>query len=96
MATEASAKPAGSDEEDTAVLGGGEAARPTAVVFCCRLRQTGQKIGISVGAALSVLEDVVEHTEELEPQLDSGVVVPYFADPLKHFVVRKRAELRAP
>ena len=37
----ASAKPAGSNEDDAAVLDGGEPARTTAVVFYCELRLTG-------------------------------------------------------
>ena len=89
-------KPAGSDEEVTGVLEGGEAARPTAVVFVCGLWQAGEKISISVGAALAVLESVVERGEDFEPPLDSRVVVPYRADALKCFVVRKYAKLRPP
>ena len=92
----ASAKPAGSDEGDTTVLDGSESARPTAVVFCGGLRQAREKISISVGAALAVLEDVVGRGEELKPMLDSCVVVPYLAGALKCFVVRKYAKLRPP
>ena len=58
-----SAKPAGPDEEDTAIIHGVEAARSTAVVFRGRLWQTGQEIGISVGAALGVLKGVVERDD---------------------------------
>ena len=53
-------KLAGPDEEDTANIHAGEGARSTAVVFRGRLWQTGQEIGISVGAALAVLKGVVE------------------------------------
>ena len=73
---------AGSDEGESVVLHGGMVARLTVVVFCCGLRQTGQKNSFSVGAAFAALEGVVERSEELEPSLDSRVVVPYFADAL--------------
>ena len=50
------AKPAGLDEEDTAVFHEDEAAKTSAVGFRGRLWQTGQGIDTSVGAALAVLE----------------------------------------
>ena len=53
-------KPAGSDEEDTAIIHGGEAARSAAVVFRGRPWHTRQEIGISVGVNHVVLEEVVE------------------------------------
>ena len=59
------AKPAAPNEEDTAIFHGHEAANSSAVVFCGRLWQTGPTIGISVGAALAVLEGVVERCENL-------------------------------
>ena len=40
------AKPAVPDEEDTAIFHGGEAARPSAVVFRGRLWQTGQELSL--------------------------------------------------
>ena len=71
-------KPAGPDEKNSVIIHGGEAARPTAVVFRGSLwKTTGQEIGISVGAALAVLECVVERGEKLEPPLDARVVVPH-------------------
>ena len=65
-------------------------------MFCGGLRQAGEKIRISVGAAIAVLEGVAERGEELEPPLNAHVMVYYFADALKCFVVRKIAKLRAP
>ena len=59
-------KPAGPDEEDTAIIHGGEDARSTAVVFRGMLWETGHEIGISVGAALAVLEAVVGRGGKLE------------------------------
>ena len=40
------------------------------VVFCGGLWQVGEKISISVGASLAVLEGVVGRGEDLEPPLD--------------------------
>ena len=91
-----SAKPEDPDKEDTAINHRGEAARSTAVVFRGRLWQTGQEIGISVGAALAVLEGVVERCEKLEPPLDSRVVIPHFANAFERLVIREDAKLRAP
>ena len=62
-----SAKPAGLDEEDTVIIHGGEAARCTAVVFRGRFWQTGQVIGISVGAALAVLDGILDFSTSMEP-----------------------------
>ena len=70
------AKPAGPDGEDTVIVDGDEAARSCAVVFRGRLWQPGQEIGISVGAALAVLEGVVERRENLEPPLNWLIVIP--------------------
>ena len=81
------AKPAGPDEEDTAIFRGDEAARSSAVVFRGRLWPTGQKIGIFIGAALAVLEGVVERCEKLEPPLDSRLVVPHFANAFERLVM---------
>ena len=89
-------KPAGSNEEDTAVLDGGDTTRPTAVVGGCRLRQTGQKNSNCVGTALLVLECVDERGGKLEPPLDARVVVFYLADALERFVVRQHTNLSAP
>ena len=75
------------DEEDIAIIHGSEAAKPTAVVFRCRLRQTGQEIRISVGAALAVLEYVVRRGEKLEPPLNARAVVPHFPDALERLVI---------
>ena len=90
------AKPAGPDEEDTTIFHGDEAVRSSAVVFRGRFWQTGQKIGISVGAALAVLEGVVERCEKLEPPQDSSVVIPHFANVFERLVIRADAKLRAP
>ena len=43
-----------------------------------------------------VLDGVVERGEELEPSLDSGVMVPHFAYAFQGLVVGEYAELRAP
>ena len=63
----AGAKPAGPDEEDTAIFHGDEAARSSAVVFRGRPWQAGQKIGISVGAALAVLDGILDFSTSMEP-----------------------------
>ena len=89
-------KPAGPDEEDTAILYGDEAARSSAVVFRGRLWQTGQEIGISVGAALAVLEGVVECGEKVEPPLDFRIVISHFANAFERLVIREDAKVRAP
>ena len=75
------AKPAGSGKEDTTpVFSRGEAARPTAIVFCCGLWQTGQKKNISVWRC--PFGTSVECGEKLEPLLDARVEISYFADDL--------------
>ena len=83
------AKPAGLGEDDTAIFHGDEAVRSSAVVFRGRLWQTGQEIGISVGAALTVFERVVERSEKLEPPLDSRIVIPHFANAFDRLVIRE-------
>ena len=88
----ASAKPAGSDEEYITVLNGVRLLDP---LRSCSVTGSGKRdrksAFISVGAAYAVFEGVVEGSEELKPPLDSRVMVPYFADALKRFVVRKYA-----
>ena len=86
-----SANPTGPDEESTVIIHGGEAARATAVVFRVRLWQTGQEIGISVGAALAVLEG-----EKLEPPLESRIVVSHFADAFERLMTRNDAKTSCP
>ena len=90
------AKPAGPDEEDTAIFRGGEAARSSAVVFRGRLYQTGQEIGISVGATLAVFEGVVTRGQNLEPPLDSRIVFSHLANAFERLVIREDSKLRAP
>ena len=90
------AKPARPDEEDNAIFHGGEPARSTAIVFRGRLWQTGQEIGISVGAALAVLEGVVGRGEKFESPLESRIVVSHFADAFERRATRNDANLRAP
>ena len=53
-------------------------------------------MGVSVGAALAVLECVAERGEKLEPPLDAHVVVPHFADALERLVIRNYAKPRVP
>ena len=77
-----SAKPAGLDGEDIAVIYGGEAAKPTAVMFHGKLWQTGQKIGVSVGVALAVLEYVVLRGEKVEPPLHAPPTLPMLSGAL--------------
>ena len=65
-------------------------------MFCGRLRQARQEVGVAVRASLAILECVVERGEELEPSLDSNVMVPRFAYALQCLVVREYTELGAP
>ena len=55
-----------------------------------------RKIGDAAGAAFAILECAIERGEELEPSLDSGVVVPHFAHAFQCLVVREYSELGAP
>ena len=87
-------KPAGPDEEDAAIFHVGEAARSSAVVFRGRLWQTGQNIGVSLGAALAVPEGAVERCEKLEPPLDSRVVIFHFSNAFERLVIREDAKRR--
>ena len=80
----------------TTIFHGDEAAIFSAVVFCGRFWQTGQKIGFSVGAALAVLEGVIGRCEKLEPPLDSRVVISHFANAFECLVIREDVKLRAP
>lgn len=72
---------------------GGGVAKPTAVVFRGGLWKTGQRIGVSVGAALTVLECVTQYGERLEPPIDARVVTPYFAEALGRLVVRNNSNI---
>ena len=65
-------------------------------MFRGRLWQTGQEIGFPVGAALAVLESVVEQGEKLEPSLDSRLVIYHFADAFERLAIGKDVKLRAP
>ena len=65
-------------------------------MLLARLCQTGQAIGISIGAALAVLRGVVERGEKLEPPLDSRIVVSHFSAAFERLVVQNSANLRAP
>ena len=90
------AKPAGPDEEDTAIVYGDEAVSPSVVVFRGRLFQTGHEIAISDGIALAVLEDVVKRGEKLEPPLDSRNVISHFAYAFERLELRENAKACAP
>ena len=74
----------------------GGAASSSAFVFRDSLWHTGQEIGISVAAALAVLEGVVERGETLEPPLASRIVISHFANAFERLVIREDAKLRAP
>ena len=52
-------------------------------------------MSVAARASFAVLECVVERGEELEPSLDSGVVVPHFAYAFQSFVIGEYAELGA-
>ena len=64
---------------DTTILNGVEARRPTAVIFRGRLSYEGPEVGVAVRASFAIHKCVVERGEELEPPLDSGVMVPLYA-----------------
>ena len=65
-------------EQDNTILYGGEAVRPTVVVFRGRLGLTGYTIGVSVGAVFAFFECVVERGEKL----GAGVGEERVRDPL--------------
>ena len=65
-------------------------------MFRGRLWQTRQEVGVAVRASFSVFEGVIECGEELEPSLDSDVVVPHFAYAFQSLVVGEYPELGAP
>ena len=69
---------------------------PLRSVFRSGLWRTGQKIGVPVGAALMVLECVVERGGKPEPPLDACVVIPHFVNALERLVIQTDAEFRAP
>ena len=71
-------QPASPYEVYATIVNRGETRRTIAVVFRGRLRQARQEVGVAVHASFSVFEGVVQCGEELEPSLDSGVVVPHF------------------
>ena len=81
-------QPASPYEVYATILNGGETCRTIAVMFRDRLRQARQKVGIAVRVSFVVLARVVERSEERQPSLDSGVVVPHFAYAFQCFVVR--------
>ena len=69
-------------EVHASILNRGETRRTNVVMFRGRLRQARQELGVAVRASFAVLECVVKRGEKLEPSLDSGLVVPYFALPM--------------
>ena len=81
---------------DTAILNGGEARRPTVVMFRSRLWQAGQEVCVSVRASFAVLDCVVERGEELEPPLDLCITVPHFAYAFQCLVVGEYSECGSP
>ena len=82
-----SVQPVSPYEVYATILNRGETRQIIAVVFRGRLRQARQEFGVAICACLLVLEGVIERGEELEPSLDSGVVVPHFAYAFQSFVV---------
>ena len=90
------AKAAGPDEEYTAIFHDSEAARSSTVVFHGRLWQTGQEIGISVIAALAMLEGVVKRGETLKPPLYLRIVISHFGNACERLVIRGDAKLCVP
>ena len=54
---------------------------------------TGQKVAVSVGDALAVLERVIKRDEKIEPPLDVRVVVAHFVDTLWWLMIRNNAKL---
>ena len=65
-------------------------------MFRGTLWQAGQEVGVAVRASFAVLECVIERGEELEPPLDSGIMVPHFAYAFQCLVVGEYAELGSP
>ena len=55
-----------------------------------------QEGSVAVGPSFAVLDLVVERGEELEPFLDSGVMVPHFAYAFQGLVVGESAKFGAP
>ena len=80
-------QPASPYEVYATIVNRGETRRTIAVVFRGRIRQATLEVGVAVHASFSVFECVVERGEELEPSLDSGVVVPHFAYAFQSLVV---------
>ena len=72
-------QPASSYEVYATILNRGQTRRTIAVMFRGMLRQARQEVGVAVCASFSVLEGIVERGEELEPPLDSDIVVPHYA-----------------
>ena len=80
-------QPASPYEIHATILNRGETRRTIAIVFRGRLRQATREVDVAVRASFAVFEGVVETGEELEPSLDSGVVVPHFACAFHSIVV---------
>ena len=55
-----------------------------------------QEVGVTVHVSVAVLECVVERGAELEPFLDSGVLVPHFAYAFLCLVAGEYAVLGSP
>ena len=60
-----------------------------------RLWQAGQELGVAVRAYFAVLDCVVERGE-VEPPLDSGIMVPHSAYAFQCLVFGEYAEFRSP
>ena len=62
------------------------------------MARSGNRDGRSIfpdGAALDLVEDAVEHGENLEPPLDARIVASHFADTFDRLVIRKNAKRRS-
>ena len=74
-------------EVNTAILNRVETRRPNAVMLRGRFCSARQDVSVAVCAFFAVLECVVERGEELEPSLDSDVMVPHYAYAFQSLVI---------
>ena len=65
-------------------------------MFRGRLWQAGQEVGVAVRTSFAILEYVVERGKELEPPLDSGIMVFKFFFDLQCLMVGECAKRGSP